>query len=273
MQFPTDDEQFARVSPNLLDDMKRFGLCVVQLLQTPDEIADAVQACYQHFGVTHDSVTWETENFPDPRSPFLSSSFAADPVAHATREKARPYYATLFGCNPAELCHVSDFYGFRRGTVFETHSVPAWRTTPLKLHWDVDVQAYVRGPARYQGLVALNDNTHDTGSFACVPGSALALPDWVAGGNLPDQRKYVPVSDPWQRQVQRLPLRAGHMVIWDCGTAHRNFVNYSCQPRMVQFCRMVPNSIRHLETHQDRVEPCVSNRKSNPRKPRRSARS
>lgn len=254
IRFPTDRNGFACVSPSPLDDMNTYGVCVVNLLSTPEQRQEAVKACYDHFQVTSNPDSWETKNFPNPESPYLSTKFADDHVAHKTREKSRSVYAQLFGCAPEQLRHVSDFYGFRRGTVFATHEVPHWRTRPLKLHWDVDVNAYVRQPRRFQGLIALADNTQETGSFACVPGSARQLASWVAAGHRPLQRKYVPKADPWQHQVQRLPLRAGYMVIWDSGTAHKNFVNYSCEPRMVQFCRMIPRSIQHLETHPERVE-------------------
>ena len=224
-------------------------MAVVHVL-SPDEQTDTRRAIYEHFGVTDDPSTWETANFPAPDHPFLSEKYAVD--ERAFRNRMNPAvvstFAALYRVEPSELVVVVDHYGFRRGTVFGETVRPDWRPKPLRLHWDVNVLEYVvNGPRRYQGLLAVNDNSQHTGSFACVPGSAHELGDWVKRGNKPDNSKYVPASDPLQRRVQRIPLRAGDMVVWDMGTAHANFVNYSNQPRMMQFMRLVPRKLAHLE--------------------------
>jgi len=103
------------------------------------------------------------------------------------------------------------------------------------------VNDQMAGRHRYQALLALNDNSYCTGSFACVPGSANELKNWLKEFK-PDQRKYVPFPNPLHKRLQKIPLRAGDMVVWDVGTAHANFSNQgSTEPRLTQYVRMIPH--------------------------------
>lgn len=237
--FPLDDEGYARISTDLNSDIQTYGLAVRPILEEK-ELQNSLKALWEENNVTgrldpEKPETWENENWPDPDFPFLSKQYAMAPQAFQNRvhPKVRATFATLYGTE--KLGATIDFWGVKRGTVFPTGNRPDWRPPPLKLHWDVDLRTYHR--PRYQGLLALTDCSQAVGSFAAVPGShrlkGLAERD-------PKQPKYVRTGSPWQKQVQRLPLRAGHLIVWDMAVAHCNFANYSHEPRLVQFIRLIP---------------------------------
>ena len=82
------------------------------------------------------------------------------------------------------------------------------------------------------------DCGYDIGSFACVPGSANAVKSnpnlWL---NV-DQGKYIQTgkeSGFLHSNIQKIPLKAGSMVIWDRSVAHANFTNNSDKPRITHF--------------------------------------
>jgi hypothetical protein len=190
--------------------------------------------------VNRDDVeSWKNENWPNPDHPFLITSYAEDLVAFRNRvhPKLVEAYVNLYGTD--ELVGTIDVYGIKRPTIGH----PDWRLKPLKLHWDVDVSEYVteRRP-RYQALCALNEHNKSVGCFAYVPESARNLKDWFSKYGKYLRNKYVPNPNPMQQQVTPLPMRAGSVVIWDMGVAHSNTSNFSTNPRLTQFCRMIPNT-------------------------------
>ena len=242
LRYPMDEDQFAKISINWREDMLCYGLIVVPILDA-EEIMQSQAALWNHMGprVTSDYKTWETENWPQPESPFLSTEYAIDEQAFRNRVHPRliEVYQTLYGTD--RLLTTVDFYGIKRATLFSTSERKDWRTKALRLHWDVNVKSYVKDKkSRYQALIALNDNTLDTGSFACVPGSHTLLSKWITEFNAEDD-KYVPKGNFLQKYIQRIPIRQGCAVIWDMGLAHANFENISHQPRLTQYVRMLPN--------------------------------
>ena len=225
---------------DLCKTMRKYNVAVLQIL-TEDEQKASQVALYSEMGktptsVTSDPKTWDKENFRTPNSPFLSQDYAISPQAFKNRvhPKLIEAFTALYGT--PDLLTTIDFWGFKRGTLHN----PAWKLNPLRLHWDVDLESYLqdqkRGRRRYQALLALNNNSQTIGSFACVPGSAnlLSMDDV-------EQKKYVKNSV-LQQNIQRLPLKAGCVVIWDVGTAHANFANHDWEPRLTQYCRMIPNT-------------------------------
>ena len=152
----------------------------------------------------------------------------------------------------------------------EAHLVdkPEWKTAPGVdwLHWDMnpftgaattfgwrirDVEAN-RGYARLrvQGLLAVSENGPDDGGFLCAPGSHRCLRAW-AHAHVRDagimRRVLMPESscqlqlpdgDPLKAQAQKVPMRAGSLVVWDSRLAHANYQNDSARPRMVQYVKM-----------------------------------
>ena len=247
LRYPVDEFAIESEKNNWIDDMNKYNLIVVPILNN-DELLKTQKALWTHMGpkVTEDYKTWETENWPQPDHPFLSGKYAVD--EQAFRNRVHPnlieVFERLHGTN--NLLTTIDHYGVKRGTMFETGERKDWRCKPLKLHWDVNPAIYTidqkHRQTRYQALIALNDNNQNVGSFACVPGSANGLSDWIEKYKEADNKKYVPNGNPLQFQIQRIPLKAGHAVIWDMGVAHANFSNYSNEPRLAQYVRMLPNT-------------------------------
>ena len=245
LTYPLSDDGYAAPVEcvDLCKTMSKYNVAVLQIL-TREEQKASQAALYSEMGktptsVTSDPKTWSKENFRTPSSPFLSQDYAISEQAFKNRvhPKLVDAFAALYGTH--DVLTTIDFWGFKRGTLHN----PAWKLPPLRLHWDVDIARYVqdqkRGRRRYQALLALNDNSQTIGSFACVPGSANMLHTFQ-----PDvhQKKYVKNSSILQQNIQRLPLKAGCVVIWDVGTAHANFANHDWEPRLTQYCRMIPNT-------------------------------
>jgi len=214
------------------------------------EQADSIAALWQEMGptVTEDPMTWDTQNWPDPNSFFLTSTYAIS--LQAFKNRVHPKILEVFqALHGKEIMATADFWGAKRPPGrFVDHvwkPEPTWKMNALKLHWDCDILQYVEdqklGRRRYQALVSLNDGSYESGSFACVPGSANELRQWVAEFKGPDQKKYVPNPNPLHKRLQKIPLQAGHMVVWDTGVAHANFTNCgSYEPRLTQYVRMIP---------------------------------
>lgn len=242
LRYPIDKDHFAEISTNWKEDMLRYGLIIVPILNE-NEIVKSQTALWDHMGpkVTSDYKTWETENWPQPETPFLSTDYAIDEQAFRNRVHPRLIEVFKILYNTNALLTTVDFYGIKRATLFPTGERKDWRTKALRLHWDVDLKSYVNDKkSRYQALIALNDNTLDTGSFACVSGSHNLLGEWISRYDA-ENGKYVPKGNFLHKYIQRIPIRQGCAAIWDMGLAHANFENISHQPRLTQYVRMLPN--------------------------------
>jgi len=241
--YPVDAEGFGVVSRDVCGDMERYNVVVVSVLDEA-ECKIAQNGLWYAAGPRidrYDVSTWENANWPNPRHPFLLTDYAEELEAYHTRAHPRliEAFEALYGTD--RLWSTIDHWGIKRPTIGHAE----WRLKPLELHWDVDVPSYVKDMAvrrrRYQALCALNDHDRSVGCFSYVPGSANQLPSWwKAYGASMTHPKYVPKPNPWHQLVTALPLRAGHVVIWDMGTAHANTSNFSVLPRLTQFCRMLP---------------------------------
>ncbi len=251
--YPVDEEGYAIPSTDVLGDMERYNVVVGAVLND-EELELSREALWKDMGpkVTSDPTTWETANWPAPESPFLTTDVATCVVAF--RNGVHPalvnLYSNLYGTR--ELWSTINGWGVKRATYLPTGEERAdWRVPPLRLHWDVDVVQYAKdrrwGCRRYQSLIALNNNSQTVGSFRYVPGCANGLGVWLSTYGPPQGGKYVTHNNPLQFRVERLPLRAGHVVIWDAGVAHSNFSNYAFQTRLTQYVRMIPQQPWALE--------------------------
>jgi len=245
LKYPMDKDNFAMVSNDWLVDMRRYNMIVVDVASDNlPFLQRCTQGLFDHFGphVTEDPKTWETTNFPDSTSPFLICAFAESEAAF--RARLHPTIvkvcATLYGTT--SLMTTIDHYDFKRATVIDGLVRSEYKSAALSLHIDIDPNAYVvqrnKGNILYQAMLAINENSHETGSFVAVPGSANELVEWVRSKNSAADKKVPPYNI---NQSQRIPLRAGHAVFWDMGMTHANFVgHHSSEPRLTQYVRMVP---------------------------------
>eukprot|EP00658_Telonema_sp_P-2_P000613 TRINITY_DN10229_c0_g1_i10.p1 TRINITY_DN10229_c0_g1~~TRINITY_DN10229_c0_g1_i10.p1 ORF type:complete len:231 (-),score=46.80 TRINITY_DN10229_c0_g1_i10:74-766(-) len=94
-----------------------------------------------------------------------------------------------------------------------------------------------------QGVLNLYNNATLDGGFHCVPGFHKHFQQWVQ--SLPrsvfEEWKYVfPDFSKVHDLKQRVPMRAGSLVVWDCRLPHGAMFNKSDNPRYAQFVRMFP---------------------------------
>lgn len=242
--YPLDRDGFAVHSRDIKGDMKRYNVAVIPVLDDYEQ-KQSLDAFWRAAGPKinrDDQETWANENWPNPSHPFLITDYAEDLRAFQNRAHPRllEAFETLHGTD--DLVSTIDFYGIKRATI----SHPEWRLDPLKLHWDVSVPEYIDDMAqhrnRYQALMALNDHDKATGCFSYVPQSANNLKQWWEKyGKTMKHAKYVPNPNPLLGKDVALPMRAGSAVIWDFGVAHSNKSNFSIYPRIIQFCRALPN--------------------------------
>lgn len=147
---------------------------------------------------------------------------------------------------------------------------PEWRTVAGEswLHWDLnpftgasssfswrvkDMMAnrgYNR--LRVQGVLALCDSGPDDGGFFCVPGSHRVIRGWAAE-HMREQRQgishpescvqvHLPEGDELRQHGQKVPIRAGSLLIWNAALAHCNYPNQSSNFRMAQYIQMVQHN-------------------------------
>lgn len=98
-----------------------------------------------------------------------------------------------------------------------------------------------------QGVINLRDNVEEDGGFAVVPGFHRIFETWVeCGAHTLGLRDWPRKSYPFQQSegaahmAQRVPMRAGSVVLWDQRCAHGSMPNRSGNPRMAQFFKMFP---------------------------------
>ena len=255
LKYPTDEDGFGQVTPHneLLDYMRKYGLIVIEHL-APSEQKESITALYSEIGKTPTSVsgdpkTWDTENFQNPSSPFLSTKPAVSKQAFMNRVNPElvKAFKVLYGTN--DLYTTVDFWGFKRGVWDGNQFRFEWHLKPLKPHWDTDVMTYSKSNQRlYQALTALKTNNVLTGSFSCVPGSHTKLDEYIkfCKENKLQINKYANQKFKPFRKLQNIYLRAGHCVIWDRGLVHAN-TSSTQEPRLTQYVRMNPISHEHFD--------------------------
>jgi hypothetical protein len=106
------------------------------------------------------------------------------------------------------------------------------------------------GSRRLQGLVAITDCPESVGGFHCVKGfHGERFFRWRSAniegyGELEDVKSRnfveVPGEDPMRKEITRVPMRAGSLLVWDSQLPHGNFPNQGKDFRMVQYIKMIP---------------------------------
>lgn len=278
-RYPCDEEGYAvgldpADADGLRRAMRRYGVVVARVLP-PTDCAAAAEEVFADCGVPRcgPPSEWETEKWPAqnrflygrPNGPERTAKGPA-----AMRNRTHPLvhrtFTALFD-GEHRLWVTADTYGVMRPTVclpfpkadggVEFRDRPDWRWD-LKMHWDCNPWALQEEldagrPPMFQGLIALVDCSEDTGSFLAVPGCTRFFDegwakqpqhnhyryaaDLTAG--VVNGKAYVPDKSVLRSFAQRLPLRAGDMVVWDSRTAHSNFPNTGQRFRLVQFVSMM----------------------------------
>eukprot|EP01127_Copromyxa_protea_P005206 TRINITY_DN150_c1_g1_i7.p1 TRINITY_DN150_c1_g1~~TRINITY_DN150_c1_g1_i7.p1 ORF type:complete len:231 (-),score=38.35 TRINITY_DN150_c1_g1_i7:80-772(-) len=147
----------------------------------------------------------------------------------------------------------------------------AWRTRPLWIHWDLNpwiwcltkegeeyhFQEFIQenngspndGLGKAQGILNLVDSKEGDGGFCCVPGFHKHLKEYATlTANTQYARQSlvsrsfvnVPQDDPLNKQVKKISLRAGSMVVWNSELPHCNYPNESSKFRINQYLKMFP---------------------------------
>eukprot|EP00761_Pharyngomonas_kirbyi_P003996 gb/GECH01004000.1/.p1 GENE.gb/GECH01004000.1/~~gb/GECH01004000.1/.p1 ORF type:complete len:134 (+),score=20.31 gb/GECH01004000.1/:1-402(+) len=99
---------------------------------------------------------------------------------------------------------------------------------------------------RVQGIISVKDCGPNDGGFHCVPGFHHYIRGWAHENRdrfdptMQDTTFQVPPNDPIRNHVQRMPMRAGILLIWNSMLPHGNFPNESENGRMVQYIKMAP---------------------------------
>jgi Phytanoyl-CoA dioxygenase (PhyH) len=259
--------------------LDRFGLVAVRILNE-DECSRTLDAFLeesneqQRPGATSklsmDPLTWGSENWPN-KSHFLvrrRPSIGWAPTLVRTHPKIREVFATIFGTD--DLQSSIDRWGVMPGTVniptrqdddnetiISLQDHPEWRQH-LRLHWDMNPWACMdenqnkgQQQHRYQALVAILDSPESVGGFRCVPGSHhWYIEQWAGSNAMPSNysmSSYRSVKiadhDPANELSQKIPIKAGDMLVFDSRLLHGTFANESSSMRLVQYVRMMPSSM------------------------------
>jgi len=192
----------------------------------------------------NNSQTWFTNNWPSS-SKFLLHDVALHPQAFTNRCSRRIYEA-FAGIFEEKRLHVSvDNWGVHRGA----KANPKW-AVGLKPHWDLNPWRFVHDVANgvhpgYQGLVALTNQTLETGCHKTLPGSIHFARQWCLERRLNDvansRKSHRPLDeDPVLPYMQPIPLRRGEMVIWSWGQLHGSSGSCCDEMRLQQYIRMYP---------------------------------
>jgi len=141
------------------------------------------------------------------------------------------------------------------------------------VHWDLDPWNQ-EIPYGLQGVLCLEDTAENQGGFHCVPTMHKWLREWVAKVPPPQSSidKFhnggIPINVPEKAlqtlNVQKIPAKAGDLIIWRREIAHGNGVNMSQRPRLAQYICMFPERFGnedvlhpqeslHPETHSQRI--------------------
>eukprot|EP01139_Manchomonas_bermudensis_P009418 Amastigsp_a339197_494.p1 type:complete len:393 gc:universal Amastigsp_a339197_494:1286-108(-) len=244
--------------------MERFGVVVVRVLSREQAEATAQEAlddATAHAAaarvaageapglpISRDNpLSWESSNWPAPRSKFLFSepAFTRRAFENRTCDAVYEAFRALYG-GEHRLWSSIDNWGVMRPTVVGGVEREEWRTE-LAPHWDVNPFTSVHDAAagvlpRFQGLVALVDCPVEVGTFVAVPGSHRFLPEWCSHRtpSTSTQSMRPKRDDIMCRYTQPIPLRAGEIVIWRFELVHANVANRCERMRLVQFIRMMP---------------------------------
>ena len=254
LKYPLDGE-FGEAVPltdadKIREYMRRYNMVVIDSVLSEKQCAKSVRAMWAEANALgngrldpDDPTSWDDENWPLPDHPYLftNRAFSKRAWKNLVNKNVNQAFAILFGTD--ELVATTPLWSIKRPTYGKKTS--PWYVKPLVLHLDKDntSEEYSADPIRYQASIALTDSDSTTGGFAAVPGSAnfvRANPTvWTAA----DQGKYIlggALTGHLHKAVQRIPVRAGNMIIWERGMCHANYSNLGYEPRITNFFTMVP---------------------------------
>eukprot|EP00567_Pseudictyota_dubia_P015598 CAMPEP_0197450648 /NCGR_PEP_ID=MMETSP1175-20131217/26045_1 /TAXON_ID=1003142 /ORGANISM="Triceratium dubium, Strain CCMP147" /LENGTH=436 /DNA_ID=CAMNT_0042983111 /DNA_START=19 /DNA_END=1330 /DNA_ORIENTATION=+ len=237
--------------------MAKYGLCVIRGALSEETCDATVAAMFDEvnedrtrLGMTgpavspSDPASWDTKNWP-AKSKFLVRKVALHPQAFANR--CAPSVVKVFEAlfKTSKLRATVDNWGIVRGA---KHN-PKWKAG-LKPHWDLNPFSF-RGycdkgqDPGYQGLIALSDQTLETGCHLTLPGGTSFLPLWIKENVMPltvNRKSLRPdQDDPIVKYMQPIPLRKGEMVVWSWGQLHGSTDSDSDVLRLQQYVRLYPS--------------------------------
>ena len=130
---------------------------------------------------------------------------------------------------------------------------PAPKDQPQKgfIHWDYDPDTK---PQNVQGVLALSDQIDpDMGGFQCIPWLFQNYDAWRA--TQPDDRNpFQPDLKGLEDKIEKVPLRAGDLMIFHSGLAHGIRPNNSKDKvRMAQYISMMPAEPDNKELKEWRI--------------------
>lgn len=113
---------------------------------------------------------------------------------------------------------------------------------------------------KLQGILSLVDAKEETGGFLCIPGFHKYLLKWADDrknelSRVPDFFN-IPKDDEIQNYTQKIPVRAGSLIIWNSMLPHCNFPNDSDQPRICQYLKHFPartNAPKEFLEHRKKI--------------------
>ena len=130
---------------------------------------------------------------------------------------------------------------------------PAPKDQPQKgfIHWDYDPDTR---PQNVQGVLALSDQTDpNMGGFQCIPWLFQNYDSWRA--TQPEDRDpFQPNLAGLEDKIEKVPLRAGDLLIFHSGLAHGIRPNSSKDKvRMAQYISMMPAEPNNKELKEWRI--------------------
>jgi len=253
---PVDDEGFVQGFEvedvhGYMEFLRIYGFCVVKVLD--DELCDrAVRELFEFVNSApnanrkaavnrDDPSTWDDVNWPGSgKYLFDDPGFTQSSFDIRTHKNIYILFKNIFGGNP-KLYTSIDAWGLMRGTRDlqiggELVERPSWRWD-LDPHWDVDPWNHIEdlkqnlAPQLYQGMVALDNCPEEVGGFCCVPACTPNMNEWVTdhippkgwSRKVPLKQFHPTASEPILSRMQRLPLRKGHILVWNSLQLHLQF--------------------------------------------------
>ncbi len=123
------------------------------------------------------------------------------------------------------------------------------------IHWDVCVNRIPK-LTEFQGVLTLTDTDEDMGGFQCVTSLYREFEEWkellstkkviyshfdVVGE---EATEFIPATFPKRKpkrwKIERIPAKAGDLIIWDSLLAHGNAPNRGKDSRLAQYVTMTP---------------------------------
>eukprot|EP01112_Ceratiomyxa_fruticulosa_P022110 TRINITY_DN800_c0_g1_i3.p1 TRINITY_DN800_c0_g1~~TRINITY_DN800_c0_g1_i3.p1 ORF type:complete len:342 (-),score=64.70 TRINITY_DN800_c0_g1_i3:108-1133(-) len=252
-----------------------FGFVIVQNVLNAEQCAASIDEIWrsieQYPTLEHPRIdrnnktTWINDVWPNSRQlGILGDDPAMGKQAWENRQNENVFEVFKLLHKTDRLRVTFDRYGILR----PTRENPEWKTVSDWLHWDLGPWNYKsssiyfvdkipnnekvlrRDLLKVQGLVALVDTREEDGGFQTVPAFSKYFFDWAElnkdteFGHKYKNNKFVRLPKDEANQhiwnsVQRIPMRAGSLLVWNSKQVHCNYPNNSDRFRMCQYIKMV----------------------------------